>query len=52
MNELIIFVGPNERITPLEIEADKEGFKYLEVCAFDFEDELASKKLKSFLKML
>jgi len=51
MNELIIFVGPNERITPLEIEADKEGFKYLEVCAFDFEDELASKKLKSFLKM-
>ena len=49
MNELIVFVGPNERITPLEVEADKEGFRYLEVCAFDFEHIHASKKLKSFI---
>ncbi|MCK4944474.1 MAG: hypothetical protein KAS65_12900 [Candidatus Aminicenantes bacterium] len=51
MNELIVFVGPNERITPLEVEASKEGFKYIEVCAFDYEHEYASKKLKQFLKM-
>ena len=49
MNELIVFVGPNERITPLEIEADKAGFRYLEVCAFDFEHIHASKKLRNFL---
>lgn len=49
MNEPIVFVGPNKRIAPLEIEAFKRGFKPIQVCAFDFEYHYSARKIIEML---
>jgi glutathione synthase/RimK-type ligase-like ATP-grasp enzyme len=49
MNETVVFVGPNKRITSLEIEAYKAGFKPIEVCAFDFQYHYSAGKLIEML---
>ena len=49
MNEPIVFVGPNKRITSLEIEALKAGFQPIEVCAFDFEYHYSAGKIIEML---
>lgn len=49
MNETIVFVGANKRVTPLETESIREGFRPLQVCAFDYEDAYISRKLIDFL---
>ncbi len=49
MNEPIVFVGPNKRVTPLQVESIRSGFTPLQACVFDYEDGYASAKLREFL---
>ncbi len=49
MNEPIVFVGPNKRVTPLEVEAHKSGFKPIQVCAFDFQYHYSARKILEML---
>lgn len=50
MSNTIVFIGSNERITPLQIDAMQSGFDTLQVCAFDYEYKQAKDKLKYFLQ--
>jgi len=49
MNRLIVFVGPNKRVTPLEVEALNAGFRPIQVCAFDFEYAYSARKILELL---
>ena len=50
MNASLIFVGPNRRVTPLEVESSRAGFKPIQVSAFDFDDPYTAGKIKLFLE--
>jgi glutathione synthase/RimK-type ligase-like ATP-grasp enzyme len=52
MNEPIIFVGPNRRITPLQVEALQAGFQPIQISALDIDYPYSVKKLKQLLSDL